>query len=150
MNCHEVPEGTVNGAVTLTFSLERERNAAIMAIMPIIALIVLFGVVIAFFLKRLLDPVIETADEVKLVLGSAKQGDFSHRIAVRTDDEVGEIASNTNEFVEALENSIGAISKKITDISSHSIGKIKKSPENQILPLECFTYSHIQRLSFER
>jgi len=120
MNCHEVPEGTVNGAVTLTFSLERERNAALMAILPIMLLMVFFGFVIAYYLKRLLDPMVMTATEVKMVLGQAKEGDFSHRVVVRGNDEVGEIAINTNAFIEALENSIGAISKKIEAISSDS------------------------------
>ena len=120
MNCHHVPEGTVNGAVTLTFSLERERDAALMAILPIMLLMVFFGLVIAYYLKRLLDPMVMTATEVKMVLGQAKEGDFSHRVVVRGNDEVGEIAVNTNAFIEALENSIGAISKKIEAISSGS------------------------------
>ncbi|MDQ6950887.1 MAG: diguanylate cyclase [Mariprofundales bacterium] len=117
MNCHDVPEGTVNGAVTLTFSLEHERNAALMAVLPVMLLMVFFGLVIAYYLKRLLDPMVETASEVKLVLGKAKEGDFSHRVEVRSNDEVGEIAENTNAFVEALENSIGAISKKVEAIT---------------------------------
>jgi len=120
MNCHHVPEGTVNGAVTLTFSLERERDAALMAILPIMLLMVFFGLVIAYYLKRLLDPMVMTATEVQMVLGQAKEGDFSHRVVVRGNDEVGEIAINTNAFIEALENSIGAISKKIEAISSGS------------------------------
>lgn len=126
MNCHQVPEGTVNGAVTLTFSLERERNAALMAILPIMLLMVFFGLVIAYYLKRLLDPMVETASEVKLVLAQAKEGDFTHRVVVRGNDEVGEIATNTNAFIEALENSIGAISKKIEAISSGTRGGIQQ------------------------
>ncbi|MDX8409588.1 MAG: diguanylate cyclase [Mariprofundales bacterium] len=121
MNCHEVPEGTVNGAVTLSFSLERQRDAALLAVLPIMVLMVLFGFVAAYFLKRLLNPVVETADEVQQVLSLAKEGDFSQRVEVRSDDEVGQIAANTNQFIEALENSIGAISKKIGDLNTRDV-----------------------------
>ena len=116
MNCHEVPEGTVNGAVTLTFSLEHQEHAALLAVLPILGLLVLFGLLVAFYLKRMLDPMVETAEDVKTAMQLAKSGDFSHRVQVLSNDEVGEIASNTNAFVEALENSIGAISKKIATI----------------------------------
>jgi len=116
MNCHEVPEGTVNGAVTLTFSLEKQRHTALLAVIPILALLILFGMATAFFLKRLLDPMVQTAEDVKIALQFAQSGDFSHRVKVLTDDEVGDIARDTNEFVEALENSIGAIGKKIETI----------------------------------
>lgn len=122
MNCHEVPEGTVNGAVTLTFSLERQEHAALLAVLPILGLLVLFGLLVAFYLKKMLDPVIETAEEVKVAMHMAKSGDFSRRVAVRTDDEVGEIAANTNSFIEALEKSIGAIGKKIASIGNHNRG----------------------------
>jgi len=116
MMCHDVPEGTVNGAVTLTFSLEKQEHAALLAVLPIIALLILFGLLTAFFLKRLLDPVIKTAEDVKIAMKLAQSGDFSHRVAVLTNDEVGDIARNTNAFVEALENSIGAIGRKIETI----------------------------------
>ncbi len=122
MNCHEVPEGTVNGAVTLTFSLERQEQAALLAVLPILGLLVLFGLLVAFYLKRLLDPVIETAEEVKVAMHMAQSGDFSRRVRVRTDDEVGEIARNTNAFIEALEKTIGAIGKKISTIGQHGRG----------------------------
>jgi len=123
MNCHEVPEGTVNGAVTLTFSLEKQEHAAFLAILPIIGLLILFGLLLAFFLKRLLDPVVKTAVDVADTMELAQSGDFSRRVAILSDDEVGDIARNTNTFVEALENSIGAIGKKIETIGMEGINQ---------------------------
>ncbi|MDQ6964250.1 MAG: diguanylate cyclase [Mariprofundales bacterium] len=123
MNCHEVPEGSVNGAVTLTFSLEKQRHTALLAVLPILGLLIIFGMMMAFFLKRLLDPVVKTAEDVKTALRFAQSGDFSHRVTVLSDDEVGDIARDTNAFVEALESSVGAIGKKIEAIGVDGIGR---------------------------
>jgi len=118
MKCHDVPEGTVNGAVTLTFSLERQRHAALLAILPILGLLVLFGIVVAYYLRRLLNPIVETADEMETVMGAVQNGDFSQRVAVLSDDEVGRISRFVNDLLSMLENTIGAIAKKIEAIDS--------------------------------
>lgn len=120
LQCHEVPEGTINGVVTLGFSLENMRRTEIMAILPLILLLMLFGLSLGYFLKRLFKPMVETAEGLKTVVASAGLGDFSGRITSSSKDEIGEIAHHTNQLMETLDQSMGKISSRIQSLGDHA------------------------------
>ncbi len=118
--CHHVPEGTINGVVTLGFSLEDMQRAEMFSIAPIVALLLVFGLILGYFLKRLLRPMVETAANMKKVVESAGTGDFSGRIAISTTDEIGEIAEHTNALMKTLDQSMGKISAYIGSLAEHN------------------------------
>jgi len=120
LQCHEVPEGTVNGAVTLTFSLGHLKQAEIMSISPIVVLLLIFGICLGYFLKRLFAPMVATAESLKEVVSDATAGDFSGRIESKTTDEIGEIADSTNMLLETLDQSMGKISSKIKSLGNQT------------------------------
>jgi len=122
LQCHEVPEGNINGVVTLGFSLENMERSQWLAILPLILVVVLFGLSLGYFLKRLFRPMVETAESVKNVVASADHGDFSGRIIATTTDEIGEIAHHTNRLLETLDQSIGKISSRIQSLGGHGRG----------------------------
>ena len=119
MQCHNVPEGAINGAVTLGFSLENMRHSEIIAIGPFILLLLIFGPTLAYFLKRLFRPMVETAEDLKSVVSRAEKGDFGGRISTTSTDEIGEIAIQTNSLMETLDHSIGKISSRIGSLGEH-------------------------------
>jgi diguanylate cyclase (GGDEF)-like protein len=116
LECHNVAEGTVNGAVTLAFSLAQMRRAEIFSITPLIILLGLFGIALGYFLKRLFNPLVETAESLTNVVAKAQKGDFSGRIKTRRGDEIGQIAQETNNLMKTLEESIGNISHQIQSL----------------------------------
>ena len=120
MECHSVPEGSINGAVTLGFSLEDMRKAEMLSIAPIVFLLLLFGLILGYFLKRLFRPMVETAENMKSVVERAGKGDFSGRITISTEDEIGEIAEHTNSLMQTLDQSIGKISTYVGSLSEHN------------------------------
>ncbi len=120
LQCHNVPEGTINGAVTLGFSLENMHRSEIVAIAPIVLLLIVFGIALAYFLKRLFKPMVETASSLKSVVAKAELGDFSGRVVSTSTDEIGEIALQTNSLMVTLEHSIGKISNRIGSLGEHS------------------------------
>ena len=122
LQCHNVPEGNVNGVVTLGFSLENMLHAQWLAILPLIIVLLFFGLCLGYFLKRLFQPMVETAESVKAIVASAGRGDFSGRVVATTTDEIGEIAHHTNTLLETLDQSIGKISSRIKSLGGHARG----------------------------
>lgn len=120
MQCHDVPEGSINGAVTLGFSLEELERSELFAIAPIVVLLLMFALALGYFLKRLFRPIVDTAESLKAVVGSAQMGDFTGRINSTTNDEIGEIAHQTNSLMDTLEQSMGKISTSIGSLGDFS------------------------------
>jgi diguanylate cyclase (GGDEF)-like protein len=119
LQCHIVPEGSINGVVTLGFSLDNMRRTELLAIAPLVLLLLIFGICLGYFLKKLFQPMVTTAEQLKSVVENAETGDFSGRISAASSDEIGEIADHTNTLMEALEQSIGKISSRIQSLGEH-------------------------------
>lgn len=120
LQCHTVPEGTINGAVTLGFSLDNMQHTELLAITPLVFLLLIFGVCLGYFLKKLFQPMVATAEQLKSVVENAETGDFSGRITAASKDEIGDIATHTNTLMEALEQSIGKIASRIQSLGEHA------------------------------
>lgn len=120
MQCHDVPEGSINGAVTLGFSLEELERSELFAIAPIVVLLLMFALALGYFLKRLFTPIADAAVSLKSVVGNAQKGDFTGRISSTTSDEIGDIAHQTNSLMDTLEQSMGKISTSIGSLGDFS------------------------------
>lgn len=119
LQCHNVPENSINGVVTLGFSLEGMEHTELLAIAPLIVLLLIFGISLGYFLKKLFQPMVATAEQLQAVVKNAETGDFSGRISAASQDEIGDIANHTNTLMEALEQSIGKISSRIQSLGDH-------------------------------
>lgn len=119
IQCHDVVEGTVLGAVGLSIDMTEQRAGGIAAISLIAALILLFGGFIAFIPRWLLKPVIDTTAQLKEVVEAAGNGDFSGRLIRRTNDEVGEIAIHANHLMTTLEKHVGGIFRQVATLVGH-------------------------------
>lgn len=119
LQCHDVPENTINGVVTLGFSLDSMQHTELLAIAPLVFLLLVFGLCLGYFLKKLFQPMVETAEQLQSVVENAEKGDFSGRITAASQDEIGDIATHTNTLMEALEQSIGKISGRIQSLGDH-------------------------------
>lgn len=120
LQCHNVPEGSINGVVTLGFSLESMQHAEFLAISPLVLLLLVFGLSLGYFLKKLLQPMVATAEQLRSVVEGAETGNFSGRITMTSKDEIGEIALHTNSLMETLEQSMGKISSRIQSLGEHT------------------------------
>jgi len=116
-----VPEGSVLGAVTLTASIKHMRTAAILTIVVLVGAIALFSVISLFFLRRLLQPLVITANEIEQAVRQAKAGDFSVRVQQRSNDEIGAIARHFNSLSEG-------ITTKLSDIRHNVAHLIQSQP----------------------
>jgi methyl-accepting chemotaxis protein len=108
LECHNVPEGTVLGAVAiripLTDSLSRIRNYQyLFAILGILGVILLtaFVYVLAKIIFRPLEALIRMADDL-----AHGEGDLTKRLGFTHKDEVGEAAGLIDQFIAKVQHSV--------------------------------------------
>jgi len=119
MQCHDVAEGAVNGAITLSMDLTEQRMATTKLITGITLMFILFLIVLVFLLRRLLHPIVGMAGNFKRVMALAGGGDFSGRINLDRNDELGAIASTTDHLMCTLEDSFGGMAQDVEGLTSH-------------------------------
>jgi len=103
LQCHHVPVGAVNGAVSLTVSLADE-HAELIKIRTLFSaghllLQILLFLLVRSFIRKAIMPVITLE---KTMLAIKEDGDFSKRVQVKSMDEVGHIAEVFNDFLRHL------------------------------------------------
>ena len=119
LTCHQVDVGTVLGTITIYISLAEKREQAITTVLIMFSVVLLFFAVILFFARRMMQPLIDTADSVRQVVAGAREGDFSHRINYQSSDEVGQIAHNLNAMMALLEEGLSTIAEKVAGLMIH-------------------------------
>jgi methyl-accepting chemotaxis protein len=123
ISCHQVPEGTVLGLVSMKVSLLTvEKEAASFRLRIILAaagvsLLLLFVIYrfIRHFVTRPLDKLRGSLDEI-----ARGEGDLTRRLEVRGNDEIGQAARSFNEMMENFCRLIRQIRDSASEVSSQS------------------------------
>jgi diguanylate cyclase (GGDEF)-like protein len=125
LQCHQVDNGAVLGVVSLFLSIEEQRNQAVLIVLFMAAVVSLFAVVSMGFSRRLIKPLIDTAEAVQDAVHGARKGDFSARIHHQSDDEVGQIAKDLNILMVLLSKGLEGIAEKVAGLIryNHPIGE---------------------------
>jgi diguanylate cyclase (GGDEF)-like protein len=113
LQCHQVKEGTVLGAITLHISLSEQQSKALLTLALVTFVVAMFALISALFSRRMLRPLINTAESVQDAVTRAKNGDFSARIEVQSHDEIGQIAKDLNSMFGFLGDGLDKISNKV-------------------------------------
>ncbi|KDE41076.1 MAG: methyl-accepting chemotaxis protein [Nitrincola lacisaponensis] len=122
MLCHQHPEGTVIGAVRVTYSLDK-MNQTIRANMINVALVELalfiVGILaIGFILNRVvIRPVNQFANTLHEI---EKDHNFNLRVPVTSDDEIGKMSIAMNSLLENMHRSLKQVSSTVLKLSGSS------------------------------
>jgi len=131
--CHQVQEGTVIGAIRITYSMQEEEKkiaGAFWTSMVISFTIFAIGLTVIYFIIRtvIIKPLSEFRKTVYIV---EEQKDLSQRIDVESEDELGRTAqvfnSLFNEFQQILKEvlsasgALGGSSAQLADITSATL-----------------------------
>ncbi|ADL55040.1 methyl-accepting chemotaxis protein [Gallionella capsiferriformans] len=102
--CHNVPEGTVNGAASITldlsdeFSLIKKANLAMWSVQLVVQIFLYF--VIGWLIGFMTRP----ARELQLTMQAMQSsGDLSRRATVRSQDEIGKTAQAFNDLAQSFQ-----------------------------------------------
>ncbi|HEX8986758.1 MAG TPA: diguanylate cyclase [Rhodocyclaceae bacterium] len=118
--CHQVADGTVLGAVTITMSIEQIKRKALLTSAMIVAAVGFFTLVMFLLLRRLTYPIVETATHVEAAVHRALDGDFTSQITVRTTDEIGQIAGDMNRLLTYLNEGLTRIGRLVAQLTNHA------------------------------
>ena len=117
------------------------HNIRNVIIITAIVLAIVFIVLSVVLLKRIFtEPLLELLNKVKDL--SQGDGDLTHKLEVRSDDEIGRVAKYINLFIEKLRNIVSHItssiieSKKLSEQVSQTSVKIDKSLNTQTETIE--------------
>ena len=119
LQCHQVADGSVLGAVTITMSIEQLRQKAILTVVLMVASVALFSLIAFLMFRRLIHPVVETAVHVEDAVQRALEGDYKGKVDVRTRDEVGQIGSDMNRLLSHLDQGLSRIGHKVAQLTDH-------------------------------
>ncbi|MEW6354586.1 MAG: methyl-accepting chemotaxis protein, partial [Pseudomonadota bacterium] len=121
LQCHTVPEGAVNGAIRITYSMAELdattarnmwRDAGVKSALFFIGLAVL-----SMILSRVIvRPLVEMRERIKDI--AAGEGDLTKQLDERQTDEVGEVAHWFNTFIAKLRSMVGDITGFTAQLAS--------------------------------
>jgi len=128
LQCHQVPEGAVLGAVTMEMSIADLKTRALMTVAGLVAVVALFAVLAIALVRRIIRPVGEAAREVEQAVQRALKGDFKSQIAAHTQDEIGQIANDTNRLLSYLDSGLERITQRVVQLT----GRNPRQDENKL------------------
>ena len=119
LQCHAVSHGTVLGAVSIDIPLSDVKRQAITATAMVSLSVFLAALLALLLLRWQLRPLVETAGAVKAVVTQAIGGAFHGRIKQRGSDEIGVITGQLNQLMEFLDEGIGTIGRRVSELMGH-------------------------------
>ncbi|OOZ39045.1 diguanylate cyclase [Solemya pervernicosa gill symbiont] len=114
--CHQVAEGTVLGAVTITMSIAHLKQSALLTVAAMSVAVALFAVMMIVLFRRMTRPLVKTASDVQHAVDTALLGDFTTRIECLTNDEIGDIAERFNQLSDFLDAGLGDIRDNVAQL----------------------------------
>lgn len=134
LSCHNVPEGSVLGGATvyidIATELQRIENQTIFMWIGVVFLQIVIQLAVYFGMRTLVGA------QVEKMIGelSAMKGDFSKRLSITFNDEIGLIAKYVNEFIEDSANFIRDAKQAVAtnkDVA-HKINEMTVSQKEEI------------------
>jgi methyl-accepting chemotaxis protein len=120
--CHQVEEGTVLGAVRVTYDfalIDKQimvnlRNVALVEMALFIAGILLIGLILRRIVIRPINSLADTMHDIE------RNSDLSQRIEIKSDDEIGRMSKAFNSMLGNFQSSIQHVNDTVLKLSSSS------------------------------
>jgi diguanylate cyclase (GGDEF)-like protein len=128
LQCHQVADGNVLGAVTMLVSIGSLKVQAIATVAAMVAAVGLFAGIAFLFIRRMITPITMTATNVEHAVQRALRGDFKSEVEKLTEDELGQIATDMNRLLRFLDNGLNRIGANVARLTN----RVPKPDENQL------------------
>ena len=120
LQCHQVNEGAVLGAVSISMSIEALKEKALFTVSGIFGAVTLFALLLILLLRRLLQPISDTANAVEDAVQRALRGDFKAQVEQKTNDEIGQIATDMNRLLSFLDDGLNRIGTNVARLTERT------------------------------
>lgn len=128
LQCHQVKEGAVLGAVSMSMSVQGLKEKALLTVAGIGAAVTVFALLMVWLLRRLLRPISDTANAVEGAVQLALRGNFQSHVRQRTNDEIGQIATDMNRLLGFLDDGLNRIGSHVARLTERT-----PSPDENLL-----------------
>jgi methyl-accepting chemotaxis protein len=119
--CHQVKEGSVNGAASITLNVENEYSVLQKAEELLWAGQLLIQVMLYFLIGWIINHVTEPTKELQRAMSAMQtDGDLSKRVEVRSADEIGKTAESFNALVKSFQTIVSQVHGYANQVSSSS------------------------------
>ena len=116
LQCHQVQEGAVLGAVTVSMEIGHLKDNAMFVSLIMVATVAFIMMLMLIFFRRMVKPMITTAKDVQEAVSHAIRGDFHANIQQRTDDEIGKVAQDVNKLMQFLHYGLSGIRQDVAQL----------------------------------
>jgi diguanylate cyclase (GGDEF)-like protein len=128
LECHQVQEGMVLGAVTMQVSIGSLKNKALFTVGGIVISVGLFSIAAILLIRRMIRPISQTAEDVENAVQRALRGDFKAKVDQVTHDELGQIATDMNRLLTFLDDGLNRIGANVARLTNRT----PRPDENQL------------------
>ncbi len=120
LTCHQVPQGTVLGAVRMTYSLKQldgefRSNLIVVAGLNLVLSVLGIALVVGLLRKIVIVPLSRMRASMQ---GIEQNSDLTQRLAVTSKDEVGTLAQAINGMLDKFGSSLGLVTETSARLSS--------------------------------
>lgn len=117
--CHMVPDGTVNGAASITLDLTDEFNLIHKANYIVWGVQIVTQVVLYFIIGWLIGLVTGSTRELQLSMQAMQSsGDLSKRVIVRSEDEIGKTSHAFNDLAQSFQVIVSRVEGHASQVSN--------------------------------
>ncbi len=117
LQCHTVPEGTVNGAASVTLDLKEEYDMMTQANLWIWAGQIVIQIVLFVLIGAIIGRITHPAKELQQVmLNMQATGDLSQRALIRNHDEIGQTGVAFNQLASTFQTIVGQMHGYAADV----------------------------------
>ncbi len=113
LQCHQAKPGDTLGAVTVVLDMSNSKNIGIETIENVVIISMISFMLIQLIIHFLLKPYVDIFENIKAVMQSASNGDYSQRVTQTSSKETRELAEWVNSLMKKLQVVLDSIESKI-------------------------------------
>ena len=122
LSCHQVPEGTVLGAVRISYSLatmDKEITSSLITNSIITTVVIIIGMILitVFMRKVVIKPLTDIQNTINTVMSDYN---LTHRVKVTSDDEIAHVGMAFNNMLEQFSNILHQVSNTTLQLDDAS------------------------------
>ncbi len=120
LNCHNVTQNTVLGAISIEFDISDIRDAGALTLIKILLINIIFIIIAIFVTNRYFKPFIRHFENLKEGIDRAYYGDFSFNFDTTLKGEGAEVTERLNHLFRKMEDTFGEIKQNLSTFLSQS------------------------------
>lgn len=130
LGCHSANVGDTLGAVTIVLDMSESKGVGIDTVKDVVIISMISFMLIQLIIHLLLKPYVDIFEDIKNVMQSASNGDYSKRVTQTSSSETKELANWVNSLMQKLQVALDSIESKIDIFLTSKIKK--KDPLDEV------------------